>query len=190
MTTTSLMDRRAAQRGERSTQALVRAAAAGEELAWSALVQRYDVLIRSVTRAHRLGAADAQDVAQVTWMRAVENIGSLQDPDRFGAWLRTVARRECLRTLRASARQVPVAECEPGAVADEPEGDDRAEAVRGALRQLPGRQRALLGLLHCGPAPSYETISSTLGVPVGSIGPTRGRALERLRREVGLPSAA
>jgi RNA polymerase sigma factor (sigma-70 family) len=194
MTTASLMDRRAAQRGEPTTQELVEAAAAGEERAWQGLVERYGVLIRSVCRAHRLTAADADDVAQVTWLRAFEHIGRLQDPDRFGAWIGTVARRECLAVLRGCSRVVPTCD-EPCDVAvDEPVHDadevaERRAAVRSALRTLPDRQRTLLRLLHSEKAPSYEAIGSALAMPVGSIGPTRGRALERLRRELRLVAA-
>ena len=97
---TSLTDRQAARRGERDTEALVTAAAAGEPLAWNQLIDRYAVLIRSVCRAHRLCDADADDVSQLTWLRAVEHIGRLRDPHRFGAWIATTARHECLAVLR------------------------------------------------------------------------------------------
>src|SRR3954462_13635659 len=104
---TSLTDRQAARHGERGTEALVAAAAAGEPQAWSQLIDRYAVLIRSVCRSHRLGDADGEDVAQLTWLRAVEHIGRLHDPDRFGAWLATTARRECLRVRQGRKRVVP-----------------------------------------------------------------------------------
>ena len=91
---TSLTDRQAARRGERDTESLVAAAAAGEHQAWSELIDRYAVLIRSVCRSHRLCEADADDVAQLTWLRAVEHIGRLRDPERFGAWMSTTARHE------------------------------------------------------------------------------------------------
>src|SRR5215212_11432256 len=107
---TSLTDRQAARRGERGTEALVAAAAAGEARAWSQLIDRYAVLIRSVCRAHRLADTDADDVAQLTWLRAVEHIGRLRDPDRFGAWITTTARHECLRVLRGGRRLVPTAD--------------------------------------------------------------------------------
>ena len=109
-TITSLTDRRAARRGERDTAALVAAAAAGEPQAWRELIDRYAVLIRSVCRSHRLSDADADDVAQLTWLRAVEHIGRLRDPDRFGAWVGTTARRECLRVLHGRKRVVPTAD--------------------------------------------------------------------------------
>ena len=188
---TSLTDRQAARRGERGTEALVAAAAAGEPQAWSQLIDRYAVLIRSVCRAHRLADADTDDVAQLTWLRAVEHIGRLRDPDRFGAWIGTTARHECLRVLRGGKRVVPTADEIQGPLfaehADPEEtalAAERRAAVREALAVLPPRQRTLLRLLHSEPAPSYEAIGSALGMPVGSIGPTRGRALERLRREL------
>jgi RNA polymerase sigma factor (sigma-70 family) len=195
----SLTDRQAARRGERGTEALVTAAAAGEPQAWSQLIDRYAVLIRSVCRAHRLADADGDDVAQLTWLRAVEHIGRLRDPDRFGAWIATTARHECLRVLRGGRRVVPTADEIQGPLfAEHADPDEtalsaeRRAAVRTALAALPPRQRTLLRLLHSESAPSYEAIGSALGMPVGSIGPTRGRALERLRRElqhVTLPAA-
>jgi RNA polymerase sigma factor (sigma-70 family) len=188
---TSLTDRQAARRGERGTEALVAAAAAGEAEAWTQLIDRYAVLIRSVCRAHRLADADADDVAQLTWLRAVEHIGRLRDPDRFGAWIGTTARHECLRVLRGGKRVVPTADEIQGPLfAEHADPDEtalaaeRRAAVRAALAALPPRQRTLLRLLHAESAPSYEAIGSALGMPVGSIGPTRGRALERLRREL------
>jgi RNA polymerase sigma factor (sigma-70 family) len=194
---TSLTDRRAAQRGERDTESLVAAAAAGEAEAWSQLIDRYAVLIRSVCRAHRLCDADADDVAQLTWLRAVEHIGRLRDPDRFGAWVGTTARRECLRILQGRKRVVPTADevRTPlfAAHVDEDEiarAAERRTAVRAALGTLPPRQRTLLRLLHSEREPSYDTISAELGMPVGSIGPTRGRALERLRKEIHIPLPA
>jgi RNA polymerase sigma factor (sigma-70 family) len=187
---TSLTDRQAARRGERGTEALVAAAAAGEPQAWSQIIDRYAVLIRSVCRSHRLADADADDVAQLTWLRAVEHIGRLRDPDRFGAWVATTARHECLRLLRGHKRFVPTADEVQNPLYAEHVDPDEAElaeerraAVRHALGALPARQRTLLRLLHAESAPSYETIGSVLGMPVGSIGPTRGRALERLRQE-------
>jgi RNA polymerase sigma factor (sigma-70 family) len=188
---TSLTDRQAARRGERGTEALVAAAAAGEPEAWSQLIDRYAVLIRSVCRSHRLGEADADDVAQLTWLRAVEHIGRLRDPERFGAWIATTARHECLRVLRGRKRFVPTAdELENPLYAQHVDQDEvelaqeRRAAVRHALGALPARQRTLLRLLHAEDSPSYEAIGSALGMPVGSIGPTRGRALERLRHEL------
>ena len=196
-TITSLTDRRAAQRGERDTASLVEAAAAGEAQAWQELIDRYAVLIRSVCRAHRLGEADGEDVAQLTWLRAVEHIGRLRDPERFGAWVGTTARRECLRVLQGRKRVLPT--CDEvrnplfAAHVDDEEIElaaERRAAVRQALTVLPAKQRTLLWLLHSERETSYDTISAKLGMPIGSIGPTRGRALERLRKEIHAPLPA
>src|SRR4051794_12252141 len=89
---------------------LVRAAAEGDKAAWERLVDRYNGLVWSVARSHRLSTVDASDVVQTTWLRLVENLSRLQDPERVGAWLATTARRESLRTLRHSARHVPTEE--------------------------------------------------------------------------------
>jgi RNA polymerase sigma factor (sigma-70 family) len=196
-TITSLTDRLAARRGERDTAALVAAASAGEPQAWRELIDRYAVLIRSVCRSHRLCDADAEDVAQLTWLRAVEHIGRLHDPDRFGAWVGTTARHECLRVLQGRKRVVPtddeVRNPMFASFVDEDEIElaaERRAAVRQALDGLPPRQRTLLRLLHSEREPSYDAISAQLGMPVGSIGPTRGRALERLRKEIHAPLPA
>jgi RNA polymerase sigma factor (sigma-70 family) len=194
---TSLTDRRAAMRGERDTASLVEAAADGEAQAWQELIDRYAVLIRSVCRSHRLSHADGEDVAQLTWLRAVEHIGRLRDPERFGAWLGTTARRECLRVLQGRKRVIPT--CDEvrnplfAAHVDEEEiavAAERRVAVRQALTTLPDKQRTLLVLLHSEREPSYDDISARLGMPIGSIGPTRGRALERLRKEIHAPLPA
>ena len=107
---------------------LVRAAADGDQAAWHGLVDRYNGLVWSVARAHRLSTVDASDVVQTTWLRLVEHLGRLQDPERVGAWLATTARRECLRTLRHSARLVPTEEV-PEVVAET--RVDAASAGRG-----------------------------------------------------------
>jgi len=196
-TITSLTDRLAARRGERDTATLVEAASAGEPQAWRELIDRYAVLIRSVCRAHRLCEADGEDVAQLTWLRAVEHIGRLRDPERFGAWVGTTARRECLRVLQGRKRVVPT--CDEvrnplfAAHVDEEEIElaaERRAAVREALTVLPAKQRTLLRLLHSERETSYDDISSKLGMPIGSIGPTRGRALERLPKEIHAPLPA
>jgi RNA polymerase sigma factor (sigma-70 family) len=147
-------------------------------------------MLRAIAREHRLCEADAADVAQTAWLRLAENLNRLENPSRVGAWLATTARRECLRTLRSATRELPVAE------APEPRHDDlpsaaadllRAErdtALWSAFRKLPARDQALLRMLVADPRPSYEEIGAALGMPVGSIGPTRGRALERLRAEL------
>jgi RNA polymerase sigma factor (sigma-70 family) len=142
-----------------------------------------------MTRDFRLVESDAADVFQATWLRLVEHIDRLQNPDRVASWLAVTARHECLRVLAARKRIVLVhdeAALGEGAV-HLPELDERllaeerAQAVREALGRLPRRWQRLLELLMADPPVSYAEISDQLGLPVGSIGPTRGRCLARLR---------
>jgi RNA polymerase sigma factor (sigma-70 family) len=171
-----------------SPAATVAAAARGDQAAWNRLVDRHSSLLWTVARAHRLSSDDAADVVQTTWLRLVEHLPEIRNPDGVGAWLATTARRESLRVLRTGRRSEPVEAIE--AVADGAELDDRLlrderdAAVARAFARLPARDQALLRLLTLDPAPSYEEIGAALAMPIGSIGPTRGRALERLRREL------
>ena len=168
---------------------LVRAAAAGDEAAWSGLVDRYSGLVWAIARNHRLGAADADEVFQTTWLRLVEHVERLQDPAKVGGWLATTARHESLRLLRRAGRQIPMGDDLPEPDRHAPAPDealllaDRDSALRTAFARLPERDQRLLRLLTADPMPSYEEIGLALNMPTGSIGPTRARCLERLRRE-------
>jgi RNA polymerase sigma factor (sigma-70 family) len=178
---------------------LAGAAAAGDQRAWDALVDEFGGLVWAVARAHRLSDADAADVAGTTWLALVEHLPRLRDADRVGAWLATTARHESLRVLRNARRQVPTGDDfaeRPADIADVASGlltEERDAALWQAFRRLPARDQALLRLLVADPQPSYEEISAALEMPIGSIGPTRARSLERLRREIeldGLVAAA
>ncbi len=169
---------------------LLAAAASGDERAWDELLDRFGSMIWAVARAHRLCDADAADVTQATWTALLTHLDQLKDPDRVGAWLATTARRECLRLLGQARNIVPYGDDLPEAEADEPdpiegvEADQRDAALWRSLRRLRDSDQALLRLLIADPAPSYEEISAALEIPIGSIGPTRARALERLQREL------
>jgi RNA polymerase sigma factor (sigma-70 family) len=179
---------------------LVRGAAGGDEIAWRGLVARFSGLVWSVARAHRLANADAADVFQTTWLRLAEHIGRIQQPDRVGAWLATAARRECLQHLRSAGKTVPTDDMdrlevtpaagtnptEEAVLAAEKDREDaaRAAALWRALGRLPGRCRELLRVLMASPPPSYAEVAAALGLPLGSIGPTRARCLQRLREEM------
>ena len=168
---------------------LIRRAANGDPKAWEQLIDKYGRLIWSITRDFKLVESDAADVFQTTWMRLVEHIDRIEHADRVGSWLATTARNECLRSLAARKRLVLVHEDDPfdGAAAQEPEVDEallaaeRAEVVREAMTHLPHRWQRLMEMLMADPPASYAEISDELGLPVGSIGPTRGRCLARLR---------
>jgi RNA polymerase sigma factor (sigma-70 family) len=169
---------------------LVSAAAEGNQDAWDAIVSQFQGLIWATVRAHRVGDSEAADVVQTTWLRLVENLGSLREPERLGGWLATTARRECLRCLRLSGRTVatdddtvfdragsdPAPELDTAMLRDE-----RDSALWRAFAQISERCQQLLRILSADPAPSYEDVSAAVDMPVGSIGPTRQRCLDRLR---------
>ncbi len=192
---TSLLTRRGstdarARLSPRAICGLVECAANGDEHAWQRLVDELGGLVWAVTRAHRLGDADAADVAQTTWLRLAEHLDRLDEPARVGAWLATTARHECLRVLRRSAQLVPHGDELPELADDTPAHDsallaqERDATLWTAFARLGDRDRALLRMLMADPAPSYEEIGAALGMPIGSIGPTRARALQRLRGAV------
>jgi RNA polymerase sigma factor (sigma-70 family) len=169
---------------------LVRRAAAGDKAAWERLIDQYSRLIWAMTRDFRLAEIDAADVVQTTWLRLLEHIHRIEYPERIGSWLATTARHECLRHLASSKRVTLVDDHDATfghPTEHQPEVDERllaeerAQAVREALATLPGRSQRLIELLMADPPVSYTEISDQLGLPIGSIGPTRGRCLDRLR---------
>jgi RNA polymerase sigma factor (sigma-70 family) len=175
--------------------ALVRAAASGDRAAWDAIVSRYVSLLWAVALRHGLHESDAADVVQTTWLRLLEHIEEIREPSRVGSWLATTAQREALRCIAHHRRNV---------LNDESvdfDGPDRllapldegllnreaAAAARSAMDTLPPTWRSLIELLIQDPPPSYEQIGADLGLPIGSIGPTRGRCVRRLRAAVDAP---
>jgi RNA polymerase sigma factor (sigma-70 family) len=168
---------------------LTRLAAAGDQAAWNELINRYSRLLWAIAAQHRLSPADAADVFQTTWLRLVEHVDRISDPERIGAWLATTARRECLRVIQSCGRQVPVGDDFPEIVA--PAADPAAELLRAerdadlrrAMSCLRERDEQLLLMLVSDAAPGYAEIAETLGMPIGSIGPTRARCLDRVRLE-------
>ncbi|HZE65567.1 MAG TPA: sigma-70 family RNA polymerase sigma factor [Sporichthyaceae bacterium] len=168
---------------------LVAAAARGEQAAWDALVDRYAALVWAVTRAHRLDRPDAADVVQTVWLRLLEHLDRLREPAALAGWLRTTTRHECLRVQRRREREVPdpfLAYDALSDATDSPElallDNERDRQVWTALQQLSERCRTLLRVISADPDASYAQVSAAAGMPVGSIGPSRARCLEQLRR--------
>lgn len=167
---------------------LIEAAGTGDEAAWEAIVDRFAGLVWATARAHRLAPASAADVVQTTWLRLVENLDRIKEPERLGGWLATTARRECLRHIRLHNRELSIGEDS----VFEASSDDRVEqrviarerdsALRRAFTRISERCQALLRLLASPESLSYEEIAAALDMPVGAIGPTRARCLDQLRR--------
>jgi RNA polymerase sigma factor (sigma-70 family) len=176
----------------RRASALVEAVRRSDQGAWAALVTQYGPLVQSVARRHRSAEnlEDEDDVAQIVWLRLMEHLDRIREPGRLPGWIATTTRHESLRVIRQRGREAPLARrltAQPSENhADDVDAgllrDELRRVLSAALDQLPPTQRDLLLLLSADPPRSYQEISDLLGIPVGSIGPTRARALRRLRR--------
>jgi len=165
------------------------AAAAGDRAAWDALVERFTGLVWSVARSFRLSDEDCADVVQTTWLRLLDHLDRIDDPQRLGSWLATTARHESLHTLRRSSREPvldvvqimdPLPDPRPP-VDHEILRTERDTALWELFERLSDGCRRLLRIMVATPPPSYADIAAALDMPVGSIGPTRARCLATLR---------
>jgi RNA polymerase sigma factor (sigma-70 family) len=167
--------------------AAVRAAVAGDGRAMAALVARFDPMLRSVARGYRLDPWDADDVVQATWLQFLQHGATLREPAAVSGWLCTTARRTCLRVLQSRVRErltdTPLDEHVVADVRLDAAllAAERRTALTDSLAELNERQRELISLLLDEPDLSYEDVGRRLGLPIGSIGPTRARSLSRLR---------
>lgn len=169
---------------------LVDRARQGDEGAWDDLVERFLPLVSALIARARLRGPDADDVNQTVWLRLVEHLNDIRDPRALPGWIATTTRNECLRAFDRSRRTIAMDPQFTSRFDRSNEGhelvDDlllleRQQALRAALTELPDDRRELLRLLLVDPPLPYREISRLLGIPVGSIGPTRARALEQLR---------
>lgn len=169
--------------------AWVSAAREGDAEAWNALVEEFLPLVHAVVARVRLSPADAADVNQTVWLRLVEHLHDLREVRALPGWLATTARREALKAAQGSRRTTSV-DPQGGAldrvateqdVAEDLIRDELHRAVRAGLAELPVARRRLLELLMAEPRVPYEEISQLLDIPIGSIGPTRARALRQLQ---------
>lgn len=164
---------------------------AGDEGAWSALVERYKSLVYSVARRSGLGAEDADDVFLATFGALYRHLDRIEEAAALGKWLAVTAARESYRTARitgkhgqASFEDLSLDEL----LADEEAAADRtaleadeADQIRKSVIDMDPKCRDLLTALYLREEADYVRVSEELGMPIGSIGPTRGRCLEKLR---------
>ncbi|KOX13074.1 hypothetical protein ADK67_44665 [Saccharothrix sp. NRRL B-16348] len=160
----------------------------GDTAAWHEIVRRYARLVWAVPRSHRLSREDAADVCQATWLALAENLSRIRRPERLGAWLVTTTRRETLTVLRLRGREVPLDLWE--AADDGPTPEERALARDAGLWRayatLTDRCREILRLAAFAPELSFTQVAEAVGIPVNSLGATRGRCLAVLRRRLGV----
>jgi RNA polymerase sigma factor (sigma-70 family) len=171
-----------------STGDLVAAACDQDPQAWEELVHRYRGMVHGIARSFRLSDSDTADVMQNTWLRAVERLATVREPDRLGGWLATTAHRECLAVLRRTSRELADGLLDGDVVATTPGPETAVLAreargmVRRAVAELPLRRRALVETLFGDADTRYADVARVLDLPPGSIGPTRKRVLCGLRR--------
>ncbi len=167
---------------------IVAQARAGEGAAWEALLERFSGLVAAIARRCRLNDADVAEVCQTTWLRLVENLDRIEQPERIGAWLATTSRRE---SLRIATRQMVLSSSDVVHLLADDEADpldaallrdEQVRDIRMAAARLPARCQRLLGLLMGDDDLPYKEIAEQLSMPIGSIGPTRGRCLDHLRQ--------
>lgn len=164
---------------------------AGDESVWREMSDRYEQLLRWIARLCRLSAEDTDDVVQLTWLRCLEHINQLTDPDRLSGWLAAICRRECVRLATKRRREIPISAPDLSRLIDDERAAsdpyikvavrDQRDRLYNAISALPERQKRLLVEMLRQEGQSYLDLSQRLGLPVGSIGPTRRRAVTRLR---------
>jgi RNA polymerase sigma factor (sigma-70 family) len=180
-----------------SVEQLVKAARERDSVAWSAIIQRYAGLIRRVARTYRLSTADVEDVSQSVWLKLFDHIDQIREPRALPGWIAKTTANACLATAKTQARAIPTdpvalternaatgplsAACEPKEPTAVLQRQEDSLFLRKGLDELPTEQRDLLILLMADPPLTYKQISQQLGRPIGSIGPTRARILDRLR---------
>jgi len=166
---------------------LVSEAAEGNGRAWAEIHRRYHRMITGVARGAGCAPADLADVQQAVWARLVRHIHRLRQPEAIGGWLVVVTKRECLRLVGRGPAVTDIDEVvSVVATGDEPLAtvleSERRAAIRRAVATLPTRRRTLIETMLDNPDLDYGEIADRLSMPVGSIGPTRQRGLDELRR--------
>jgi RNA polymerase sigma factor (sigma-70 family) len=154
----------------------------GDEVAWKDLVHRYQRLVYSIAHTICANPDDSSDVFQQVWLELYQHLADLRNIEALPAWLMTVTRRRCYGILNAKRGIEPLDEEMPD-LSQKLSQIEREHALEQALEQLPERCRQLLDLLYFNlEEPSYAEIADKMSMPVASIGPTRARCLEKLRK--------
>jgi RNA polymerase sigma factor (sigma-70 family) len=178
-------------RDDPSVIALVSRVCDGDQEAWNEIIERYSPLVWAICARYQLSRPDTDDVGQGVWLMLVEHIANLREAAALPGWLATTTRNECLRVLRTVRRfdpdGLPADDMMPPDVDSKAVDEDVIEAelnvaLRAAFDELQPACHRLLSMLIQDPQPSYADVSSALGMRVGSIGPTRARCLDQLRR--------
>jgi RNA polymerase sigma factor (sigma-70 family) len=186
---TSLPDESLPARAHDRLAELLTEARAGRRDSLDAIVRELTPLLWQVARAQGLDRDSAEDVVQTTWLSLLRHLHGIRTPAALTGWLVTVAKREAWRVVRAGRGERPMDEVAAAGVVDPdpvPEETllttERDRALWAAVRQLSTRCQRLLRIVAFSHRPDYGILAEALDMPQGSIGPTRGRCLAKLRR--------
>jgi RNA polymerase sigma factor (sigma-70 family) len=167
---------------------LLSAARAGSEDALGQIVNELSPLLWQVARSAGLSQGDAEDVLQTVWMRLITHLDSIHDAGALTSWLVTTTKREAWRVRAAGRKQLPADQDVFAGLPDKGPGseeqvilEDQRRELWAAIGMLSRRCQELLRIMAFAPRPDYATVAAALGMRVGSIGPTRGRCLAKLR---------
>jgi RNA polymerase sigma factor (sigma-70 family) len=167
---------------------LLDAAKGGSEDALGQITAELSPMLWHVARAAGLGADDAEDVVQTTWERLLSHLADIRVPQALIGWLVVTTKHEAWRIRSSGRRQRPADQEWLTALPDHAAGaeeqivlDEQQRALWRAVGRLSAQCQELLRIVAFIPRPDYQSVSAALGMPVGSIGPTRGRCLEKIR---------
>ncbi|HSP06098.1 MAG TPA: sigma-70 family RNA polymerase sigma factor [Acidobacteriota bacterium] len=155
----------------------------GDQASWEALIRKYQNLIYSVPVRYRFSLQDASDIFQSVCLVLLEKLKTLRNAETLSSWLYVTTKRQCWKLAKRKAMEVELEDGAAGTV--DPEGEQLIlqHQIRMGMEQLPEKCRDLLtALYYADPPMSYDEVTAKLGIPFGSIGPTRARCLERLRK--------
>lgn len=172
--------------GESTHGELLVRAAGNDRDAWNELVDRFGQMVWSVARSFGLDEATAKDVSQTVWLKLIENCDRIKEPEKLPGWLATTCKREAIRVSKLRKRAVPTdfefdIEDDSASLESMLIEDEERRTLVEAFARLSEGCRQLLRLLTIEPPLSYEDIAEATGRPIGSLGPTRSRCIERLK---------
>ena len=170
-------------------ESLVRKCRQGDAEAWDCLVDKYQALVYSIAIRHGLAADDAADVFQQTFQALHSGLDQIRNDATIPRWLAVTAARESLKILRFKKRTVDADDLTLEQIVDNEERSAESSALeswqsaalRESIAKINGRCKDLLTLLYFEDLP-YDEVTARMGIPMGAIGPTRARCLEKLRK--------
>jgi RNA polymerase sigma factor (sigma-70 family) len=157
----------------------------GDQASWKELVMRYQRLVYSVAHALCPAGEEVSDVFQQVWLEAYQHLSQLRKVEALPAWLITVTRRRMYALIRSQRGSEPLDDQTPD-LSRQLSQIEYEHTLERAISQLPGRCQKLINFLYFDSNdPSYSEIAQAMGMPESSIGPTRARCLEKLRKLIG-----